>query len=258
MKEEAAKTRRAVVTGVANKFSIAWGIARSLAARDYELCLTYPDERLQPRVEELAGSLSNTFVLPLNVAEDSSIEGFAEELSKRWDGLDCLVHSIAYAKREELGGEFIDTSRDGFRIALDISAYSLIALTRACLPLLENRRGVVLTMSYLGGTRVIPNYNIMGVAKAALEMAARYLARDLGEKGVRVNIISPGPIKTAAARGISGFTEIHRLFVEKTPLHRAITIEDVGEAAAYLASDAARGITGTVLFIDGGHHFLGV
>lgn len=244
--------RTALIAGVANKYSIAWGIAQALAAEGYELCLTYPDERIGEKVNDLLPALPGAFALPLNVSNDEDFVALGKALAERWDGVNAVIHSIAFAKKEDLGGEFVKTSRDGFRIANEISAWSFIALVNSVLPLLENRKGCAITMSYLGGERVVPNYNLMGVAKAALEMSAKYLAAELGRKGIRVNVVSPGPIKTLAAKGISGFGEMHRLFVECSPLGRPITIEEVGHTTAFLCSDKATGITGRVIYVDGG------
>jgi enoyl-[acyl-carrier protein] reductase I len=251
------RTRTALVTGVANKYSIAWAIAQELSNEGYELCITYADERLEEKVKELAASIPNAFTLPLNVARDEDFAQIGTELSKRWTHLDGVVHAIAFANREDLGGRFVDTSRDGFRVALDISAYSFVALVKSVLPLLETARGSAIALSYLGGQRVVPNYNVMGVAKAALEMSAKYLAVELGRSGVRVNVLSPGPIKTLAAKGIHGFGEMLRLFVERSPLGRPITQEEVGKTAAFMLSDRSSGITGQVIFIDGGHEIIG-
>lgn len=251
------RTRTALIAGVANKYSIAWGIAQELANEGYELCITFADERLEEKVKELAASLPNAFTFPLNVANDEDFARLGEALSKRWTHLDGVIHAIAFAQREDLSGRFVDTSRDGFRIALDISAYSFVALVKSVLPLLEAAKGSALTLSYLGGQRVVPNYNVMGVAKAALEMSAKYLAVELGRKAVRVNVLSPGPIKTLAAKGIHGFGEMLRLFVERSPLGRPILQEEVGKTAAFMLSDKSTGITGQVIFIDGGHEIIG-
>lgn len=254
---ESKSPRRAVVTGVANTYSIAWGCAKALAAEGYELCLTYPDDQMKLRVEQVLPQLPGAFALPLNVANDADFKNLTSALTERWpEGCHAVIHSIAFAHRDDLGGAFSDTSREGFRVALDISCYSFIALVGAMLPLLEKTQGTALTMTYLGGQRVVQNYNLMGVAKAALEMATKYLAAETGRKGVRVNAVSPGPIKTLAARGISGFTEMHRLFVERSPLGRAISVDEVGQYAAFLCSEKAAAITGQVLFVDGGCEIL--
>lgn len=250
--------RTAVIAGVANKYSIAWGIARALAAEGYELCLTYPDERFEEKVTELANTLPNAFTFPFNVSKDEDFVDLGAELQRRWPGgLNAVVHAIAFANRDDLGGEFVKTSRDGFRVANEISAWSFVAMVNCVLPLLEKKRGCAITMSYLGGQRVVPNYNVMGVAKAALEMSAKYLAVELGRRGVRVNVISPGPMKTVAAKGITGFGEMLRLFIERSPLGRAITLEEVGNTSAFILSEKATGITGQVIFVDGGHEIIG-
>lgn len=244
--------KRAVITGVANNKSIAWGIGEALRGAGYDLCFTYPDERLESRVRELAETIPGSFTLPLNVARDEDFDIFARELEKRWpDGFDALLHSIAFANRDDLKNPFWQTHREGFRIAMDISAYSFVALTRASLPLLEKRRGAAIALTYLGGQRVIPNYNVMGVAKAALDMSMRYLAAELGKKNVRVNCLSPGPMKTLAAKGIGGFNEMFNHVVQHSPLGRPITLEEVGQAALNLFE--ATGTTGQVVFVDGGY-----
>jgi enoyl-[acyl-carrier protein] reductase I len=254
---ESVKPRRAVVTGVANRFSIAWAIARELAGEGYELCLTWPDERIRENLEKLASSLPSAFILPLDAANDESAERFATELGKRWDSLHGLVHSIAYAERDDLADAFYKTSRAGFRIALEISAYSLVGITRPLVPLLAKAGGSVVTLSFLGGQRVIPRYNVMGVAKAALEMAAKYLAADLASRGIRVNVLSPGPVKTAAAKGIRDFGELMKFFLEKTPSGRHIEPAEIARHAAFLLSEKSRGATGQVVFIDGGFSIMG-
>ncbi len=254
---EAARPRTALVTGVANKQSIAWAIAKALADEGYEICLTHASARLKEDVESLASTLPKAFTAPLDVTNDVEVARIGETLAARWASLDALVHSIAFANREDLGGRFVNLSRGGFRTALEVSAYSLVSLTHAVLPLLESARGSVVTLSYLGGQKVIPNYNVMGVAKAALEMSAKYLAADLGPSGVRVNVLSPGPIKTFAARAISNFSELLGKFEEKAPLRRLITTDEVASTAAFLLSEKSAGITGQVIFIDGGYEILG-
>lgn len=252
------ETRRtALVTGVANTYSIAWGCAKALSEEGYDLCLTYPDDRMKQNVEELAATLPRAFTLPLNATNDADFIAVRDILDARWpQGCHGVIHSIAYADRKSLGGAFSATSREDFRVSLDISCFSFIALTGALMPLLKKARGCALTMTYLGGERVVPNYNLMGVAKAALEMSTKYLANEAGRDGVRVNALSPGPIKTMAARGISGFAEMHRLFVERSPLGRAISVEEVGHVAAFLCSEKGAAITGQILFVDGGCEIL--
>jgi enoyl-[acyl-carrier protein] reductase I len=238
-----------LIVGVANRRSISWGIAQALNAQGARLALTYPTERLEENVRELAEKLENPLVLPCDVSKDDQIAGLATTIDQAFGGLDFIVH----------GAAFVETSREGFRIALDISAYSLIGLTRACLPLMEKRGGgSVVTLTFLGSDRVFPNYNVMGVAKAALESTVRYLAADLGQKNIRVNAVSAGPIKTLAAAGISGFSTILTVYRERTPLRRNIELSEVADAAVFLLSPASRAITGEVLMVDGGYHAIGV
>lgn len=248
-----------LIVGVANKRSIAWAIAQATARRGARLALTYQG-RFEEHVRELAeGLASPPLVLPCDVASDSEIESVFAHLDREVGGLDFLVHCAAFAPREELSSPFVNTTREGFRIALDVSAYSLIALTRAAMPLMEKRGGgSVLTLTYLGSERVFPNYNVMGVAKAALEANVRYLAADVGPKQVRVNAISAGPIKTLAAAGISGFSSILNIYRDRAPLRRNVDAADVGEAAAFLLSDAGKAITGEVLMVDGGFSITGM
>jgi enoyl-[acyl-carrier protein] reductase I len=248
-----------LIVGVANRRSISWGIAQALNAQGARLALTYPTERLEENVRELAAKLENPLVLPCDVSNDGQIAGLAETIDKEFGGLDFIVHGAAFAQAAELSNPFVETSREGFRIALDISAYSLIGLTRACLPLMERRGGgSVVTLTFLGSDRVFPNYNVMGVAKAALESTVRYLAADLGQKNVRVNAVSAGPIKTLAAAGISGFSTILQVYRERTPLRRNVDLSEVADAAVFLLSPASRAITGEVLMVDAGYHAVGV
>ena len=251
--------KHGLVVGVANKRSLAWAIAQATASGGARLALTY-QERLEDRVRELAQELNDTpLVLPCDVASDGDIDAVIATLDKEFGGLDFIVHGAAFAPHEELSLPFHKTSRDGFRTALDISAYSLIALTRAALPLFEQRGGgSVLTLSYLGSERVFPNYNVMGVAKAALEATVRYLASDVGPQNVRVNAISAGPVRTLASSGIAGFTSILGVYRDRAPLRRNTESAEVGDAAAFLLSDAARGITGEVLMVDSGYHVMGM
>jgi enoyl-[acyl-carrier protein] reductase I len=258
-----------LIVGVANKRSLSWAIAQATAARGARLALTYQG-RFEEHVHELAASLaqeataqvpgrSETLVLPCDVSSDQDITAVFDRITQEFGGLDFLVHGAAFAPREELSLPFSQTTRDGFRVALDISAYSLIALTRGAAPLMEQRGGgSVVTLSYLGSERVFPNYNVMGVAKAALEASVRYLAADVGPRNIRVNAISAGPVKTLAAAGISGFSSILNVYKERAPLRRNIETSDVGEAAAFLLSDAGRGITGEVLMVDAGFHITGM
>jgi enoyl-[acyl-carrier protein] reductase I len=248
-----------LIVGVANRRSISWGIAQALNAQGARLALTYPSERLEENVRELATKLENPLVVPCDVSNDEQIAKLAETLDKEFGGLDFVVHGAAFAQAAELSNPFVETSREGFRIALDISAYSLIGLTRACLPLMEKRGGgSVVTLTFLGSDRVFPNYNVMGVAKAALESIVRYLAADLGQKNVRVNAVSAGPIKTLAAAGISGFSTILQVYRERTPLKRNVELSEVADAAVFLLGPASRAITGEVLMVDAGYHAIGV
>lgn len=248
----------AFVVGVANSHSIAWKIAQALARDGARLVLSFQGERLQESVEKLAATIPGAITLPLDASKDAEIAAAFDRIRAECGGLDWLVHSIAFAKREELDGRTIDTSRDGYALAQDISAYTLLALARGAEPLMEGRKGSIVTMTYLGGERVVPNYNVMGIAKAALEMSVRYLAADLGPKGIRVNAVSAGPVRTLAAKGIHGFTEILKIVEARAPLRRNITAEEVAEAAAFLLSDRASGITGEVLHVDSGYHIQGV
>jgi enoyl-[acyl-carrier protein] reductase I len=249
--------KKALVFGVVNERSIAYGIARALRDQGAGLALSYAAEPIRKRVEPIAEALGADFVFPCNVTSDAEIAQAAATVAERFGGVDVLVHSIAYANREDLAGRFIDTSREGFRVALDVSAYSLVALCRAFEP--HFRPGAsVITMSYYGAGKVVANYNAMGVAKSALEASVRYLAVDLGSKGVRVNAISAGPVKTLAASAISGFRSILETIEQRAPLRRNITLEDIGRSALYLASDLSSGTTGEVLFVDCGYNIMGV
>lgn len=251
--------KHGLVVGVANKRSISWAIAQAAAARGARMALTYQG-RFEEHVNELSQGLPHSpLVLPCDVASDADIAAVFSTVEREFGGLDFLVHGAAFAPREEISSPFTNTSREGFRIALDISVYSLIALARGAAPLMEARGGgSILTLTYLGSERVFPNYNVMGVAKAALEAAVRYLAADLGPRNIRVNAISAGPIKTLAAAGISGFSSILTVYRERAPLRRNVETGEVGEAAAFLLSDAARAITGEVLMVDAGFHATGM
>jgi enoyl-[acyl-carrier protein] reductase I len=249
--------KNALVFGVANDHSIAWGIARALHEAGAEVGFSSVESLLDRRVRPLAESLGATFVEPCDVQSDADIERVFERWSATHDRLDVLVHALAFAKREDLAGQFVDTSRDGFAVALDVSAYSLVALARAARPLLRPGSSI-LTLSYYGAEKVVANYNVMGVAKAALEASVRYLAADLGPEGVRVNAISAGPVRTLAASGIAGFRRMYGTFAELTPMRSNITIEDVGKTALYLASDLSSAVTGEVVYVDGGFSILGV
>lgn len=247
--------KRALVVGVANKHSIAWAIARALKAAGWEIGLTYQGERLEKNVRGLAPEVDAAFVHPLDVTDDSQIDALFAEVGRAWGSLDGLVHAVAFAPREALDGRTVETSREAFRQALDVSCYSLIALARRAEPLMKDG-GAIVTLSYLGGVRVVPHYNVMGIAKAALEMTARYLAADLGPKGIRVNVVSAGPVKTLAARGISGFSKMLDHVGAAAPLRRNIDVEEVARAAAFLMD--APGVTADVLYVDAGYHALGM
>lgn len=250
--------KHGLVVGVANKRSIAWAIAQSLAKSGARLALTYPSARLEDNVRELAATLDNPLILPCDVSSDEQIAGLGQALDKEFGGLDFLVHSVAFARSEELDAPFSQTTREGFRIALDISVYSLVALAREARPLMQKRGGgSILTLTYLGSDRVFKNYNVMGIAKAALESSVRYLAAELGPENIRVNAISAGPIKTLAAKGISGFSSILDVYRERAPLGRNIDAQEVAEAALFLLGPAGRAVTAEVLMVDGGFHAVG-
>jgi enoyl-[acyl-carrier protein] reductase I len=251
--------KHGLIVGVANKRSIAWAIAQAAAAAGARLALTYQGERLEEHVRELAASLTSPVLLPCDVTDDGQIARVFEEIDREFGGLDFLVHGAAYAPPEELSSPFVQTSRGGFRTALDVSAYSLIALSRGAMPLMEPRGGgSILTLTYLGSARVFKNYNVMGVAKAALESIVRYLAADLGPKNIRVNAISAGPIQTLAARGISGFSSILQVYRDRAPLRRTVEVSEVAEAALFLLSNAGRGVTAEILMVDAGYHAIGM
>ena len=251
--------KHGLIVGIANKRSIAWAIAQAASAAGARLAVTYQGERLEENVRELAAALAAPLILPCDVADDGQIEQLFAALDKEFGGLDFVVHGAAYARKEELTSPFVDTTREGFRLALDISAYSLIALSRGALPLMERRGGgSILTLTYLGSERVFHNYNVMGVAKAALEASVRYLAADLGPKGIRVNAISAGPIKTLAAAGISGFSSILQVYRDRAPLRRTIETAEVADAAMFLLSPVGRAVTAEVLMVDGGYHATGM
>lgn len=243
--------KRGLILGVANDLSIAWGVAQQLHAEGAELAFTYMSGPLEKRVRPLAESLDAKLILPCDVTSDEDIETLFAEIEKAWGKIDFVVHAVAFANREDLKHGFSQTSREGFRLALDISAYSMVAVTRCAAPLM-NEGGSFVTMSYLGAARVVPDYNVMGVAKAALEASVRYLAAELGEKGIRVNSISAGPIKTLAASGIANFREKLRVGEERSPLRRSITQDEVGKATLYLLSDLSSGVTGEIHYVDGG------
>jgi len=248
-----------LIVGIANKRSIAWAIAQAMNAAGARLAVTYQGERLGENVRELSEGLSNPLVLPCDVTDDAQMDQVFDAIGREFGGLDFLVHGAAFAPREELSAPFLQTSRDGFRVALDVSAYSLIALARRAAPLMAARGGgSVLTLTYLGSERVFPNYNVMGVAKAALECTVRYLASDLGPQNIRVNAISAGPIKTLAASGVSGFSNILQVYRDRAPLRRTVETSEVAEAARFLLGPGGRAITGEVLLVDGGFHAMGI
>jgi enoyl-[acyl-carrier protein] reductase I len=252
--------KQCLVLGVANRRSIAWAIARRLADGGAQLAFTYQGERIGGAVRELAESVGSPLVTECDVRSDDDVARLFAETSDAFDGgLDLLVHSVAFAAAEDLSGRFTDTPRDRFWLALDVSAYSLVACARAAEPLMEARGGgSILTMTYLGGERAVPHYNVMGVAKAALDASVRYLAWDLGQKNIRLNAISAGPVRTLAARSIAGFPTMEAIVEERAPLHRPISADDVGAAAAYLLSDEAANVTATTLYVDSGYHSMGM
>ena len=245
--------KKILVTGLLSNRSIAYGIAKAMSREGAQLAFTYQSDEIRDRVVQLATDFGTPAVLPCDVSDDGQIERLFTALGERWDGLDGIVHSIAFAPRESLKGGFLDgLTRDAFRIAHDVSSYSFAALAKAGLPMMSGRKAALLTLTYLGAGRAVPNYNVMGLAKASLEATVRYLAQDLGPKGMRVNGISAGPIKTLAAAGISGFGKILKFVEDNAPLRRNVTAEDVGNAAAFLMSDLAAGITGEITYVDCG------
>jgi len=247
--------KRALIVGVASSRSIAHGIALAMHREGAELAFSYQTERLKARVEEVARETGSKIVLPCDVAYDEHIDALMAGLKEHWDGFDILVHSVGFAPREQLQGRFVDAvTREGFQIAHDISAYSLAALTKAALPMFAGRKASVLTLSYLGAERALPFYNVMGLAKASLEACVRYLAQDLGPDGIRVNAISAGPIKTLAAAGISSFRKMLDHVERAAPMRRSVTIEEVGNVAAFLCSDLASGVTGEITYVDAGYN----
>jgi enoyl-[acyl-carrier protein] reductase I len=243
--------KRGVIFGVANDKSIAWGIAQQLHAAGAELAFTYLNEALEKRVRPLASSLGSTVILPCDVASDTDIAAVFKELQEQWGTIDFVVHAVAFANREDLKRPFSQTSREGFALAMDISAYSLVAMTRCALPLMPEG-GSIVTMSYLGAVMAVPDYNVMGVAKAALESSVRYLAAELGARKIRVNAVSAGPIKTLAASGVGNFKEKLHIMEERSPLRRTVSQEEVGKASLYLLSDLSTGVTGEIHYVDGG------
>ncbi|HYM26346.1 MAG TPA: enoyl-ACP reductase [Vicinamibacterales bacterium] len=250
--------KHGLIVGVANKRSIAWAIAQAAAAEGARLCLTYPSERLAENVRELAEKLENPLLAPCDVASDQQIADLAAAIDREFGGLDFFVHGAAFAPQHELSHPFVETTREGFRIALDISAFSLVGLTKAVAPLMAKRGGgSIVTLTFIGSQRVYPNYNVMGVAKAALESSVRYLASDLGAQNIRVNAVSAGPIKTLAAAGISGFSSILQVYRDRAPLKRNIDANEVADAAMFLLGPGGRGVTGEILTVDAGFHITG-
>jgi enoyl-[acyl-carrier protein] reductase I len=249
--------RTALIFGVANDRSLAWGIAQALAAQGATLAFTYAADALEKRVRPLAAQVGATFVERCDVQDDAELDTVFRRFGEAYPQLDVLVHAVAFARREELAGRYVDTSREGFQLALDVSVYSLVALAGRAAPLMRGPNPSILTLTYDGARRTYPNYNVMGVAKAALEASVRYLARDLGPDGIRVNAISAGPVRTLASSGIRGFHWILDYGAERAPLRRNIGQHDVGDAAVYLSSDLARSVTGHVLYVDAGAHVVG-
>ncbi|GAB4177124.1 MAG: enoyl-ACP reductase FabI [Wenzhouxiangellaceae bacterium] len=251
--------KRALIVGVASPRSIAWGIAEAMHREGAELAFTYQNDKLKPRVDKIAEQTGSKLVMPLDVAYDDQIDAVFDRIGSEWGHLDIVVHAVGYAPRDQIEGEFIDAvNREGFRIAHDISSYSFAALAKGARPLMQGRRGALLTLSYLGAVRAMPSYNVMGLAKASLESAVRYLAHGLGPEGIRVNAISAGPIKTLAAAGIAKFRAMLDHVERTAPLRRSVTIEDVGNTAAFLCSDLAAGITGEVTYVDAGYNIVGM
>jgi len=249
--------KKALVVGIASNRSIAYGIAKAMHREGAELAFSYANERLKPRVEKFAAEFESDIVLPCDVSSDEEISDLFTQLGKRWQQLDALVHSVAFAPREALAGDYLENlDREGFRIAHDISSYSLAALSKAARPMMQGTNGSIITMTYLGSQRALPNYNIMGVAKASLEANVRYLAAALGPQGIRVNSVSAGPIKTLAAAGIGNFKKILDEVTTNAPLRRNVTIDDVGNTAAFLCSDLAAGITGENIYVDSGYNIV--
>ncbi len=253
------KGKRALIVGLASNRSIAWGIAKAMHREGAELAFTYQNEKLQSRVENLAGELDSDITLPCDVSDDNEIDSVFERLDDYWDSLDIIIHSVAFAPRNELEGPYLDSvSREGFKIAHEISSYSFSALAKTGRNMMTTRGGAMLTLSYLGAERAMPNYNVMGLAKASLEANVRYMADSLGPDGIRVNAVSAGPIRTLAAAGISDFRKMLDHVEENAPLRRNVTIDEVGDTAAFLCSDLASGITGQIVYVDSGFNILGM
>lgn len=256
--DDSMKGKVAAVFGIANHRSIAFGISKALKEAGVQLALNYQNDRMGKSLDKLAGELGDPWRRECDVTDEGAVQGFFEALKEEFGGVDYLVHSVAFAKREELGGNFVDTSWDGYEMAQHVSAYSLVRLCRHATPLMEGRGGSVIALTYYGAEKVVPNYNVMGVAKAALEASVRYLASDLGPKGIRVNAVSAGPIRTLSASGVGGFTSMLDIVAERAPLRRNVTTEDVGKASRFLLSDEASGITGQILYVDAGVSIMGM
>lgn len=247
--------KKALIVGLASNRSIAHGIAKAFHDQGAELAFTYQNERLKERVQDMAAEFNSTLTFPCDVANDAEINAVFEQLGSSWDKLDILVHSVAFAPADQISGDFVDSvNREGFRMAHDISAYSLVALAKAAKPMMLNTDGSILTLSYYGAEKAVPNYNVMGIAKASLEASVRYLAASLGPHGIRVNAVSAGPIRTLAAAGIKDFRKMQTAYAANTPLKRNVTLEEVGNTAAFLCSNLGSGITGEVVHVDGGYH----
>jgi enoyl-[acyl-carrier protein] reductase I len=247
--------KKALIVGLASNRSIAYGIASSFHQQGAELAFTYQNEKLKERVQKMAAEFNSTLIFPCDVASDHEIQSVFEQLGHHWNQLDTLIHSVAFAPADQIAGDYIEhASREGFRMAHDISAYSLIALAKAALPMMQDTQGSIMTLSYFGAEKAVPNYNVMGIAKASLEAAVRYLAASLGPRGLRVNAISAGPIRTLAAAGIKDFRKFQTAYANIAPLRRNITATEVGNTAAFLCSDLASGITGEIVHVDAGYH----
>lgn len=251
--------KKALIFGLISNRSIAYGIAKAFHAQGAELAFTYQNEKFKDRISAMAAEFGSSLIFPCDVASDDEINNVFSSLKQHWDKIDCLIHSIAFAPADQIAGDYIENaSREGFKIAHDISAYSLVAISKAALPMMLDTQGSILTLSYYGAEKAVPNYNVMGIAKASLEASVRYLAASLGPRGIRVNAISAGPIKTLAAAGIKDFRKLQNSYAEVTPLKRNITADEVGNAAAFLCSELASGITGEVVHVDAGYHAVGM
>lgn len=252
------KDKRVLVFGIANERSIAWGITQAMKQHGARFAITYAGEALEKRVVPLAEAIGAELTLPCDVTDDAQVEALFKDVKEKWGGIDVLIHAVAYANREDLAGLYVDTSREGFKTALEISAYSLVLLARHSAPLMQPQGGSIVTLTYYGAEKVVQGYNVMGIAKAALEASVRYLAADLGPQNIRVNAISAGPIKTLAASGIRGFKNILHIVEEKAPLRRNVTQDDVANTALYLCSELGNGVTGEVIYVDSGYNIMGL